>query len=260
MFWEDPQVARFFERLAAFSRLILFDKRVRGSRIAWPTWGLETRMDDVRAVLDAVGSTRAALCGYSEGGPMSALFAATYPERSTALIMLGSYARLKPAPHYPWGHPILAHEAWMETCCREWGTPLGLDMRWPTATQDERARKWWARNLRMSAGPAAAIALIRMNYEIDIRHILPVIGVPTLVLHATDDRPSMSEQADFSQRALRARNTSSYQESTTSRGVTQATRFSTRSRSSSRECATGRSRTGCWSGGSSVRPTAGMLR
>jgi pimeloyl-ACP methyl ester carboxylesterase len=188
MFWEEPQVARFFERLGAFSRVIILDKRGTGlsDRIVdMPS--LETRMDDVRAVLDAVGSRRAALCGSSEGGPMCALFAATYPDRTAALITLGSYARLKPAPDYPWGRPIAAHEAWMDQCAREWGTPVGLDVRWPTAKHDERTRQWWARYLRMSASPAAATALIRMNYEIDIRHLLPVIRVPTLVLHATKD-------------------------------------------------------------------------
>jgi class 3 adenylate cyclase len=102
--------------------------------------------------------------------------------------MVGSYARLKPDEDYPWGRPVEAHNAWMETCQREWGTPLGLDMRWPTAQHDERARQWWARYLRMSGSPATAVALIRMNYEIDIRHILPVIRVPTLVIHSHGDR------------------------------------------------------------------------
>jgi class 3 adenylate cyclase len=145
-------------------------------------------MDDVRAVLDAVGSTQAALCGYSEGGPLCALFAATYPERTSALIMLGSYARLRPVADHPWGRPLQVQEAWIEACFREWGTAVGFDIRWPTAAADERARQWWARFLRMSASPSAAVALIRMNYEIDIRHVLPVIRVPALILHAASDR------------------------------------------------------------------------
>lgn len=189
VFWEDPQVARFFERLASFSRLITFDKRGTGlsDRVAdMPS--LETRMDDVRAVLEAVGSTRAALCGYSEGGPMCALFAATYPDRTSALIMLGSYARLKPTTDHPWGRPVEANDAWIETCLREWGGPVGMDLRAPTLSHDPRARQWWARYLRMSASPAGATALIRMNYEIDIRHVLPAIRVPTLIIHAADDR------------------------------------------------------------------------
>ena len=111
VFWEEPLVARFFERLASFSRLILFDKRGTGlsDRVA-DVPNLETRMDDVRAVLDAVGSSRAALLGYSEGGPMCALFAATYPDRTAALIMIGSYARRIWAPDYPSG--TAADESW----------------------------------------------------------------------------------------------------------------------------------------------------
>ena len=106
VFWEEPRVARFFERLASFSRLILFDKRGTGlSDRVTDMPNLETRMDDVRAVMDAVSSKQAALFGYSEGGPMCALFAATYPERTTALIMGGSYARRMWAPDYAWGTP-----------------------------------------------------------------------------------------------------------------------------------------------------------
>src|SRR3989442_9030258 len=188
VFWEEPAVARFLGRLASFSRLILFDKRGTGlsDRLGeLPT--LETRMDDVRAVMDAVGSERAALCGYSEGGVMCALFAATYPARTSGLIMIGSYARLKPAPDHPWGRPQEVHDSFLELLQRDWGGPVGLDIRAPSLMHDERAREWWARFLRMSASPGAAAALSRMNYEIDIRHILPAIRVPTLILHATGD-------------------------------------------------------------------------
>jgi pimeloyl-ACP methyl ester carboxylesterase len=188
VFWEEPAVARFLGRLASFSRLILFDKRGTGlsDRLGeLPT--LETRMDDVRAVMDAVGSERAALCGYSEGGVMCALFAATYPSRTSGLIMVGSYARLKPAPDYPWGRPQEVHDSLLESIQRDWGGPVGLDIRAPSLMHDERARQWWARFLRMSASPSAAAALTRMNYEIDIRDLLPAIRVPTLILHATGD-------------------------------------------------------------------------
>src|SRR5712691_4260747 len=189
IFWEEPAVVRFFTRLASFSRLILFDKRGTGlsDRVAEMP-NLETRMDDVRAILDAVGSERAALCGYSEGGPMCGLFAATYPKRTSALIMIGSYARLKPDADHPWGRPVDAHQAWIETCQREWGGPVGMQMRMPTLIHDDRARQWWARYLRMSASPGGAVALIHMNYEIDIRRVLPVIRVPTLILHSAGDR------------------------------------------------------------------------
>ena len=188
MFWEEPTVARFFERLASFARLILFDKRGTGlsDRVAEMP-NLETRMDDVRAVMDAVGSERAALFGYSEGGPMCALFAATYPARTAALVMLGGYARLKRTSDHPWGREPADQQAWLDRCEREWGGPLDLELRAPTLHRDERLRQWWARFLRMSASPAAAIALNRMNYDIDIRHVLPAVRVPTLILHSAGD-------------------------------------------------------------------------
>ena len=188
VFWEEPAVARFLRRLASFSRLILFDKRGTGlSDRMGDLPDLETRMDDVRAVMDAVGSERAALCGYSEGGVMCALFAATYPTRTSGLVMLGSYSRLKPAPDYPWGRPADVQEQFLESIQRDWGGPVGLDIRAPSLMHDARAQHWWARFLRMSASPGAAAALSRMNYEIDIRGVLPVIRVPTLILHAKGD-------------------------------------------------------------------------
>jgi pimeloyl-ACP methyl ester carboxylesterase len=189
VFWEEPAVARFLHRLASFSRLILFDKRGTGlSDRLGDLPNLETRMDDVRAVMDAIGSERAALCGYSEGGVMCALFAATYPTRTSALTMIGSYARLQPTPDHPWARPLQAQEQWLDTIQRDWGGPVGLDLRAPSVAHDEHVRHWWARFLRMSASPAAAVALTRMNYEIDIRHVLPAIRVPTLILHSAGDR------------------------------------------------------------------------
>jgi class 3 adenylate cyclase len=174
--------------LASFSRLILFDKRGTGlSDRLGDMPDLETRMDDVRAVMDAIGSERAALCGYSEGGVMCALFAATYPARTTALIAIGSYARRKPGPDYPWGRTDEQQQDFLDAIQKDWGGPVGLDERAPSVAGDDRVRQWWARFLRMSASPAAAIALTRMNREIDVRHILPAIHVPTLVLHAVGD-------------------------------------------------------------------------
>jgi pimeloyl-ACP methyl ester carboxylesterase len=189
VFWEEPACARFLERLASFTRLILFDKRGTGlsDRVA-DLPNLETRMDDLRAVMDTVGSERAALFGYSEGGPMCALFAATYPLRTSALMMQGSYARRTWAPDYPWGPTREALEEWMAACQRDWGGPVGLDRRWPTAAHDERVRQWWARLLRMGASPGANRALQQMNAEMDVRHVLPAIRVPTLILHSSGDR------------------------------------------------------------------------
>jgi pimeloyl-ACP methyl ester carboxylesterase len=189
VFWEEPGLVRFLERLSTFCRLILFDKRGTGlsDRVAvMPT--AEVRMDDVRAVMDAVGSERAALFGYSEGGPMCALFAATYPSRTTALIMHGSYPRRTRAPDYPWGLPEEALDAWLATCEQQWGGPVGLDNRAPSLARDERFRQWWARLLRMGASPTANAALVRMNWAIDKRHVLPAIRVPKLVLHPDGDR------------------------------------------------------------------------
>jgi len=189
IFWEEPAVVRFFTRLASFSRLILFDKRGTGlsDRVAEMP-NPETRMDDVRAVLDTVGSERAALFGYSEGGVLCALFAATYPNRASALIMHGSYARLTAAPDYPWGLNEQERSAFVDQAVREWGAPIGIDMRAPSMATDERFRQWWARFLRLSASPAAFATLSHMNAQMDIRQVLPAIRVPTLILHSVNDR------------------------------------------------------------------------
>jgi pimeloyl-ACP methyl ester carboxylesterase len=187
--WEEPAVARFLTRLGSFSRLILFDKRGTGlSDRVTDMPNLEVRMDDVRAVMDTVGSERAALFGASEGGPMCALFSATYPLRTSALIMHGSYARRTRAPDYPWGPTDEESRSWIDQIVRDWGGPVGLDERAPSMAGDKQFRQWWGRYLRMSASPAAMRALATMNAEIDIRHILPAIRVPTLILHSVHDR------------------------------------------------------------------------
>ena len=188
-FWEEPRFARFLRRLASFSRLILFDKRGTGlsdRAVGLPT--LEERMDDVRAVMDAVGSERAALLGISEGGPLCALFAATYPARTAAVVLLASFARQLVAPDYPWGDTLEGRLRLIEHVEREWGSDVRLSARAPSLIQDERFRDWWATYLRMSASPGAAGALIRMNIAIDVRPVLPTIRVPTLVVHRTGDR------------------------------------------------------------------------
>jgi class 3 adenylate cyclase len=189
VFWEEPTFARLLTRLASFSRLILFDKRGTGlSDRVGDMPSLEVRMDDVRAVMDAVGSPRAALFGFSEGAAMCALFAATYPGRAMALIMGGGFARRTSAPDYPWGPTGEQHLAFAEQVERDWGGPVGIEVRSPSMVHDERYRQWWARWLRSSASPAAAAAVLRMNGEIDIRHILPAVRVPTLLLHSVNDR------------------------------------------------------------------------
>jgi pimeloyl-ACP methyl ester carboxylesterase/class 3 adenylate cyclase len=189
VFWEEPRLARLLTRLASFSRLILFDKRGTGlSDRVGDMPSLEVRMDDVRAVMDTVGSQRAALFGYSEGGAMCVLFAATYPDRASALIMGGGFARRTRAPGYPWGPTAEQQLVFIDQMERDWGGSVGIDARAPSLAHDERYRQWWARWLRSSASPAAAATLMRMNMEIDVRHVLPAVRVPTLVLHSVNDR------------------------------------------------------------------------
>ena len=188
-FWAEPSFARFLRRLASFSRLILFDKRGTGlsDRVGeLPT--LEQRMDDVRAVLDAVGSRQAALLGVSEGGPLCALYATTYPERTRALIMIGTYAKRRWAPDYPWAPTDEQGERFLDEIQRTWGGPVGLEARAPSVAHDPAFRDWWSTYLRMGASPGAALALTRMNAAIDVRDVLPAIRVPTLIVHRTEDR------------------------------------------------------------------------
>jgi class 3 adenylate cyclase len=183
LYWDEPNMAHFLSRLGSFSRLILFDKRGTGlsDRLGnLPT--LEERMDDVRAVMDAVGSEKAALFGISEGGAMSMLFAATYPERTQALILYGTYADF-----HTWVLPHERFELFLEKIDRTWGQGESLTAFAPTKVGDERFRQWWARFERLGASPSAVIALMRMNSQIDVRHILPTIRVPTLVLHRAGD-------------------------------------------------------------------------
>jgi pimeloyl-ACP methyl ester carboxylesterase/DNA-binding winged helix-turn-helix (wHTH) protein/class 3 adenylate cyclase len=189
-FWKNLDFARFLSRLASFSRLILFDKRGTGlsdrvSNNELPS--LEQRMDDVRAVMDAVGSRQAALVGVSEGGPLCSLFAATYPDKTSALVMIGTYARRLWDKDYPWGPTLDQREAFLDELREHWGGPLGIEERAPSMADDPDFRQWWAAYLRMGASPAAAVALTKMNAEIDIRPILRSIRVPTLVIHRTGD-------------------------------------------------------------------------
>jgi len=189
VFWEDAHVARFFERLSTFTRLILFDKRGTGlSDRSTEAATLEERMDDVRAVLDAAGSSRAALLGYSEGGTMCLLFAATYPGRTEALITIGSYARRLKAADYPFFTTREEGLAAIEAAAADWGGPVWAEIRIPSVAADPIVSRWWAKFLRMSATAEAAAALQRMNLEIDVRHVLPMVQAPTLLIHAKGDR------------------------------------------------------------------------
>ena len=199
-FWNEPSFARFLSRLASISRLILFDKRGTGRSDPVPVHELPTleqRMEDVRAVMDAVGSERAVLLGVSEGGPMCSVFAATYPEKTEALIMIGSYARRLHDIDYPWGPTRSERDAFCRRLLNEWGGPVGIEERAPSLAGDPDFRAWWASYLRMGASPGAAVALTRMNAEIDIRNVLPSVRVPTLVLHRTGDRCLFVEEGRY---------------------------------------------------------------
>jgi class 3 adenylate cyclase len=189
--WRSPGLSAFFRRLASFCRLILFDKRGtgmsdRGSQI----FTLEQRMHDVRAILDEVGSKQAALFGASEGGPMSLLYAATYPQRTSALVLYGSYAKRSWAPDYPFGWNEEQWQRVLDDIEHHWGTPqaLSIAMRLPSAASDRDTAKRIASYFRASASPGAAAAIMRMNREIDVRHVLSATRVPTLVLHRASDQ------------------------------------------------------------------------
>jgi pimeloyl-ACP methyl ester carboxylesterase len=186
--WEEPSFARFLERLASFSRLIVFDARGAGLSDRAPELPpLEEQMDDVLTVLDAAGSASAAFFGVSQAGPMAMLFAASFPERTRALVLYGSYARPRAADGYPWGRTT----DWMDDYARliddAWGTGMFLSQVAPSRVDDEAFRAWWSRYERLSYGPGNALAYFRMNAQIDVRPILPTIRTPTLVLQRRDD-------------------------------------------------------------------------
>jgi pimeloyl-ACP methyl ester carboxylesterase len=190
--WQSPPLARFFERLSSFSRLIIFDKRGTGLSdpvAEVPT--LERRVDDVRAVMDAAGSERAALLGISEGGPMSVMFAATHPDRTTALVLYGAMGRTTEAPDYPWASPADAlRESAAEFIAPYWGQPNSsiLELFAPSLADDPEAVEFTARMERSAASPAMVLQIFEMFLDIDVRAVLPTIHVPTLVLHRHGDR------------------------------------------------------------------------
>lgn len=185
LIWDDPSRAGFFGQLASFSRLIVLDKRGTGASDPAPVADLETRIDDVRAVMDAVGSARAAVMGVSEGGPMSLLFAATHPDRVAALVLYGSLPRFAWAADFPWGQPVEEWRRELEQSVREWGTVEGIRVDSPAVTVEEAERL--ARSDRLSASPSAYRRVEEMNMEIDVRDALSSIAVPTLVLHRRGD-------------------------------------------------------------------------
>jgi class 3 adenylate cyclase len=195
--WDDPRHAHFLHRLASFARLIRFDKR--GTGLSDRPGGLpdlETRMGDVRAVMDAAGSERAALFGYSEGGPMCVLFAATYPDRTSALVLYGTYAKRRdPDDDYPWAQTWEERQRYAAQIEDDWGWEADMHLMCPNA--DEAMARWWATRARAAASPGAARDLILMNSLIDVRHVLPTIQAPALVLHRTGDGDSRVEEGRY---------------------------------------------------------------
>ena len=189
--WQVPSLAAFNRGLGSFCRLIRFDKRGTGMSDRVGVATLETRMDDVRAVMDAVGSPRAALLGSSEGGPMSLLFAATYPERTFALVLWSSFARVRWAPDYPQGISEQAAEDEIRETVSSWSSLEAMaavvDGFVPNA--DEQTKLELAALMRQSASPGDVEKLARMTDEIDVRHVLPAITVPTLVMNRVDEDP-----------------------------------------------------------------------
>jgi class 3 adenylate cyclase len=189
--WEDPALARFLRRLASFSRLVVFDKRGTGMSDRIPDDHpplLEDRVGDIVAVMEAAGSDRAALMGVSETGPMTLLFAATYPERTRALVEYGTFTGGVDKPAYPWA-PTTDESEWLDHLERNWGRgAMFLDDIVPSLVGDKRHEQWFAKLERLAASPGAAVALARMAFQTDVRDILPTIRVPALVLHRKDDR------------------------------------------------------------------------
>ncbi|MFY9588548.1 MAG: adenylate/guanylate cyclase domain-containing protein [Actinomycetota bacterium] len=199
--WTDPGITRWISRLASFARFIMFDPRGTGmsdrvSDSALPT--LEERMEDVSAVMDAAGSDRAALLVINHGGPLGSLFAATHPERTSHLVLYGTYSRFLSDVDYPFGPTAEEAEAFPEAVKRHWGRkPVALRFVSPTLAKDERFQKWWATLGRMSATPSAVISLWKMACATDVRHVLPTIRIPTLVVHRTGDRMIPVEAGRF---------------------------------------------------------------
>lgn len=186
--WEEPSFQRFLQRLASFSRLIVLD--VRGTGLSdrapdLPT--LEEQIDDVLAVLDAVGSRSAALFGLSQGGGLASLFAATHPDRTTALVLFGSYARVMRADDYPFGRTPEEYDRLIRTAEDGWGSGAFLPLVAPTVADDASFKVWFARLERLSGSPGAFLSFLRAQREADVRHVLPAIQAPTLVIQRADD-------------------------------------------------------------------------
>ncbi|WP_455372684.1 adenylate/guanylate cyclase domain-containing protein [Limibacillus halophilus] len=183
IWWDSPITANWLTRFGRFARVIMFDKRGTGLSdrgVALP--GMEERMDDIRAVMDAAGSERAAVLGISEGGSLATLFAATHPDRCQALVLHGAYAQFPFL--FPTQNDLEAFFAYVRT---KWGSGENMAVFSPSLKDDDAYRKWWARRERSAASPSTAIAIMQLASEVDISSVLPAVRVPTLVIHRSDD-------------------------------------------------------------------------
>jgi pimeloyl-ACP methyl ester carboxylesterase len=194
--WADPRHAHFLDRLGSMGRLIRFDKRGTGmSDRPQGLPDLEVRMHDVLAVMDAVGSRRAVLFGYSEGGPMAILMAATHPERVSSLVLFGSYAKRTRAEGYPWARTVEERRGHIDQVVETWDWEADLRMRCPSG--DAQMQRWWAQRVRAAATPSTIRALMEMNSAVDVRDILGAVRVPTLILHRIADPLFHVEEARY---------------------------------------------------------------
>ena len=203
--WEDPGMARFLRRLASFSRLIIFDKRGTGLSDSVPVDklpDLETRMDDLRAVMEAAGSEHATLLGHSEGGALCMLFAATYPARTDRIILIGAFARGIRSDNYPWPPSAEEFQDLIDAVGMEWGTGDFIAAMAPSRSSDKAFCEWMRRYQRLSASPRAAAALLQMNASLDVRSVLGSITSPTLVLHRVGDREVLIEEGRYLAEAI----------------------------------------------------------
>jgi pimeloyl-ACP methyl ester carboxylesterase len=203
--WEDPGLARFLRRLSSFARLITFDKR--GTGLSDPVAiddlpDFETRMDDLRAVMDAAGSDSATIFGHSEGGTLSILFAATHPDRTDGLVLTGSYAKRIRSDDYPWAPTAEERALHVAQVAETWGQLDGLKEAAPSRSEDPAFQAWFSRYTRMSASPRAAAALLEMNSAADVRGVLGSITAPTLLLYRTDDGDVNVEEGRYIANAI----------------------------------------------------------
>ena len=187
IFWEEPRAARFFRALGEFSRVILIDKRGTGLSDRVPPPTLEVQMDDVKAVMEAADSRKASFLGYSEGGAMSMLFAATYPDRTSSLILIGCTSKELP-DDLSLEEFAESYNSWLVEIENEWGGPMAIEEIAPSLATDEKFRHWLGKFFRSSASKGDAARMLKMSWEIDVRPVLTLISCPTLVLHATKDR------------------------------------------------------------------------